>query len=100
MHNDTKRLVSQCKILCGSTLLHLRVFRIEPRHSYDVLIMDGTNWRLLVRSLENAHMSLGAAKASAEQATLARCKRTSLTFRWIDVVKPPKPSGRNRTHIS
>jgi hypothetical protein len=100
MNTDATRLVCQCKVLCGITLLHLRVFHTEPWHRYDVLIMDGTTWRFLARSMEEAHMTLDEAKASAEQATLDRCALTSFNFHWVDVEKPPKPSGRNRTHVS
>ena len=99
MRNDEFRAVDQCKILCGDTLLQLRIFSDGRVHTYDVLSMKGTAWRTLATSTAGAGLSLQDAVHQAEERARLECGVSVLTFRWHPTDKPPKPSGRNRSWV-
>jgi hypothetical protein len=99
MRNDEFRAVDQCKVLCGNTLLQLRLFSNGRVHSYDVLSLKGTTWRTLAASLAGTDLSFQDAVHQAEERARLECGVSTLTFRWHPTDRPPKPSGRNRSWI-
>jgi len=100
MSKDDFRSIDQCKILCGNTLLQLRIFSDGRVYSYDVLALKSTTWRTLASSLVGAGLSLQDAMHQAEERARLECGVSVLTFRWHPTDKPPKPGGRNRSWIS
>jgi hypothetical protein len=100
MRKNEFRSVDQCKILCGCTLLQLRIFSDGRVHSYDVLALKGTTWRTLASSFVGAELSLQDAMHQAEERARLECGVSVLTFRWHPTDKPLQPGGRNRSWIS
>jgi hypothetical protein len=97
MRKDEFRTVDQCKILCGHTLLQLRIFSDGGAHAYEVLSLKGTTWRTLAASIAGAELSFQDAVHQAEERARLECGVSTLTFRWHPTDKPPKPSGRSRS---
>lgn len=88
------RLVSQCHILCGAKLLHLRILFDGESYLYDMHIMRLTAWRLEARSVPSVHLSVAEAKALVEEQAQIICGVGELPFKWESPNSAPKTGGR------
>jgi hypothetical protein len=77
-----RRIIEQCHVLRGATLLHLRLLFDGEGYTFDVHKLSLTTWKLLAVSVPGVSLSLNDARSLIEERALLACGASSLTFRW------------------
>jgi hypothetical protein len=91
MKFSSPRIVEQCDVLCGATLLHLRILFDGEQHQYDLHRIDLATWRLLCRSAPGVELNLEKAKQLVEEQAHITCDVSQLKFKWHEPRSVPAP---------
>jgi len=91
MKLSSPRIVEQCDVFCGTTLLHLRILFDGEQYLYDLHKMELANWRIAAQAIPGLRLSLEEARALAQEQAQIACGVSPLAFKWRKPRRAPAP---------